>query len=139
MEWNVTKRTMVAERILEEVRGRMLEDIILLETKKALGRQYEVFKLRFAAGEYDMVIFDKENLCCAAYEIKHSKEYVREQARHLMNPEMLSLTEHRYGKIEGRYVLYLGEDMDSEDGIAYRNAEAFLKNLSHIELKSGLL
>ncbi len=139
MEWDITKRTMVAERILEEVRGRMLEDIILLEARKALGKRYEVFKLRFAAGEYDMVIFDKEKLCCAAYEIKHSKEHVREQARHLMNEEMLSLTAHRYGKIEGRYVLYLGEDMDTEDGIAYRNAESFLKGLSHIELKSGLL
>ncbi len=92
-----------------------------------------MFKLRFSAGEYDMVIFDKEKLCCAAYEIKHSKEYVREQARHLMNEEMLALTAHRYGKIEGRYVLYLGEDMDTEDGIAYRNAEVFLKSLSHMD------
>lgn len=36
----------------------MLEDIVLLETSKTLGKSYEVFKLVFAGGEFDMVIFD---------------------------------------------------------------------------------
>lgn len=128
----------VAERILEEVRGRMLEDIILLETSKALGKNYDVFKLQFIKGEFDMVIYNKINNSCAIYEIKHSKEYVPEQGRHLMDEEKLSLTTPRYGSLVGRYVLYLGENMDSEDGIAYRNAEEFLKNLPNISLNSGL-
>ena len=63
---------------------------------------------------------------------------VLEQGRHLMDEEKLSLTTHRYGSLVGRYVLYLGENMDSEDGIAYRNAEEFLKNLPNISLNSGL-
>lgn len=127
----------VTNRILEEVRGRMLEDIILLETTKALGKNYEVFKLQFKQGEFDMVVCDKTNDTCAVYEIKHSKEYVYEQARHLRDEEKISVTDHRYGNVTGRYVLYLGEDMDTEEGIAYRNAEQFLKNLPQIELVSN--
>lgn len=132
------KRTLITERILEEVRGRMLEDIVLLEATRALPKQYKVFKLVFRVGEYDMVIYDKETNSCAAYEIKHSSQYVREQARHLMDEEKLAMLTPRYGTLAGRYVLYLGEDMDTEDGIAYRNAEQFLKKLPEITLASGL-
>lgn len=132
------KMTMITERILEEVRGRMLEDIVLLEATRALSKQYKVFKLVFHVGEFDMVIYDKETNSCAIYEIKHSKQYVREQARHLMDEEKLTLTSPRYGTLVGRYVLYLGEDRDTEDGIACRNAERFLKALPGITLSSGL-
>ena len=132
------QRQYITERILEDVRGRMLEDIILLETAKALGKNYDVFKYQFVGGEYDMVIYDRKNNCCAAYEIKHSCEYVREQGRHLMNEEMLEMTSPRYGKLVGRYVLYLGDALDTKEGIAYRNAGEFLKTLPRIRLDSGL-
>lgn len=132
------KRTLITERILEEVRGRMLEDIVLLEATRALPKQYKVFKLVFRVGEYDMVIYDKETNSCAAYEIKHSSQYAKEQARHLMDQEKLAMLTPRYGTLAGRYVLYLGEDMDTEDGIAYRNAEQFLKTLPEITLATGL-
>ena len=132
------ERTFVTERILDDVRGRMLEDIILLETMKSLGRNFEVFKYRFASGEFDMVIYNKAEGCCAAYEVKHSDQFVIEQAKHLLNEEKTNITAHRFGTIEGRYVLYLGEDIDTEEGIAYRNAENFLKTLPEISLVSGL-
>ncbi len=132
------QRTAITERLLEEVRGRMMEEIILLETAKASGRNFDVFKLRFARGEFDMVIFDKKNAACAVYEIKHSRKCVREQARHLADEEKLALTTLRFGKLAGRYVLYLGENLDTEEGIAWRNAEQFLKNLQKITPESGL-
>ena len=132
------EKTFITDRILEEVRGRMLEDIVLLETMKALGRNYDVFKYQFATGEYDMLIYGRNERGCAAYEIKHSDKCVREQSRHLRNENMLSLTTPRFGTLDGRYVLYLGENKDTEDGIAYRNAEQFLKALPEISLTSGL-
>ena len=132
------EKTYVTERILEEVRGRMMEDIILLETAKALGNNYKVFKLQFGSGEFDMVVRDKENDTCAIYEIKHSRECVTDQAKHLKNEEKLSMTTPRYGTLVGRYVLYLGEDIDTDDGVAYRNAESFLINLPQINLETGL-
>lgn len=124
------ERDRVAGRILEEVRGRMLEDIVLLETAKALDKKrYRVFKLQFLSGEFDMVIYDREAHCCQLYEIKHSGEAVREQARHLLDEKKSELTKRRFGQITGKTVLYLGQDIDTEEGIAYRNAEEFLIHL----------
>ncbi|MCD8327265.1 MAG: AAA family ATPase [Lachnospiraceae bacterium] len=132
------ERDYIIDRILGEVRGRMLEDVVLLEAMKALPKRYRVFKLQFVSGEYDMVICDRETGTCAAYEIKHSSQYVREQARHLLDEEKLAQTSFRFGRLTGRFVLYLGEDMDTEEGIAYRNVERFLKKLPTIALISGL-
>lgn len=129
----------VTERILEEVRGRMLEEITLLDTIKSLPKRYEVFKLAFEnGGEFDMVIRDSESDICAVYEIKHSSQCVEEQAKNLLDDEKLALTAPHYGELVGKYVLYLGEDRDTEYGVAYRNAEQFLRSLPQLELESGL-
>ena len=42
-----------------EIKGRMLEDIVLLETKLANPKK-QVFVLQFPVGEFDMVVFDPE-------------------------------------------------------------------------------
>ena len=41
------EKTMISERILEEVRGRMMEEIVLLETFKSTKKNKRVFKLTF--------------------------------------------------------------------------------------------
>jgi len=132
------EKDLVTNRILDEVRGRMLEDIILLETAKALGNRCKVFKLQFASGEFDMVIYDRRENCCAAFEIKHSGLAVPEQARHLRDAEKCTLTQRRFGVLVGKYVLYQGKNIDAEDGILYRNAEEFLKMLPEMELLERL-
>ncbi len=138
-ELSQSEKRYVADRILEEVRGRMLEDIVLFETARALPKkQYEVFKLRFTSGEYDMVIWDSKQNRCTLYEIKHSTTYADPQARHLRDEEKLNIAGHKFGRIVGRYVLYNGESLDTKDGIAYRNVEEFLKKLPDITLESGL-
>lgn len=123
------EKNAASERILEEVRGRMMEDIVLLETMKATGRQRRVFKLQFAAGEYDMVIYDAAKNTCRAYEIKHSAQVTAEQTRHLTDPEKLRQTERRFGTVEERCILYRGTELQTEDGIVYRNVEHYLKSL----------
>ena len=120
----------VADRILEEVRGRMLEEIVLLETMKAAGKHQRVFKLQFADGEFDMVVYDEEQDCCEIYEVKHSGQQVPAQYRHLLNTEKCRLTERRFGQIAERTVLYRGEDMQLENGVKYRNVEEYLQTLS---------
>ena len=79
------EKTQVTERILEEVRGRMMEDIVLLETMKAADKHHRVFKLQFAAGEFDMVIYDEKENSCEIFEIKHSGRQAPEQYRHLVD------------------------------------------------------
>lgn len=125
------EKQMVCDRILEEVRGRMMEDIVLLETQKVAQNHQRVFQLQFARGEYDMVIYDESENCCAVYEIKHSERTVPEQRRHLCDEEMLWQTERRFGPVVGRYVLYRGPDLPpSEDGVRYLNVETYLEGLS---------
>lgn len=99
----------------------------MLETKIAKLNQ-KVFKLQFAAGEFDMVVFDPANLSCEIYEIKHSRERVDEQYRHLTNDAKCKLTSHRYGEIKARYVIYRGDDFTAGD-IRYLNVESYLKGL----------
>lgn len=123
------EKGLVTEKILEDVRGIMLEDIVLLETKNALADRYLVSKLRFGAGEYDMIIYDRDIDQCELYEIKHSSEIDAHQWRHLMDSEKLQTVERRFGTIAGKYVLYTGEDTNLENGIQYRNVEAYLKKL----------
>lgn len=127
-ELSIEERSRVIDRVMSTIQGRMMEDLVLLETKIAKPRK-EVFQLQFAVGEFDMVIHDPETLTCEIYEIKHSKEVVPEQYRHLTDTEKCAACEHRYGSITGRYVIYRGMSTQSE-GIKYLNVEEYLKALA---------
>lgn len=127
-ELSADERSVIIERILSDIKGRMMEDIVLLETKIANPKK-QVFQLQFAVGEFDMVIADEENLTCEVYEIKHSEAQAREQYRHLTDDEKLKNTEFRYGKITKRVVIYRGENATLENGIEYKNVEEYLKSL----------
>lgn len=124
------ERTAVQKRILNEIKGRMLEDIVLLETKLANPKK-QVFVLQFPVGEFDMVVFDPEAGSCQIFEIKHSEEAVPQQYRHLIDEEKCALTEHRYGTITGKIVLYRGESQMVE-GIQYQNVEEYLKVITEV-------
>ena len=127
-ELSIDERNAVIERILSDIKGRMMEDIVLLETKIANPKK-QVFQLQFAVGEFDMVVADNANATCEIYEVKHSKEKANEQFRHLIDEEKLKNTEFRYGKISKRTVIYRGENTTLENGIEYRNVEDYLKSL----------
>lgn len=123
-------RDIITDKILEYVRGRMLEDIVFLETKRAYGSKRNVFKLRFSAGEFDMVIQDKSKKQCEIFEIKHSKEPFFAQYRHINDEEKIALTEAQFGKVVRRCIIYRGESQMLENGIEYKNVEEFLKELA---------
>lgn len=125
---DAAERETVSERILQEVRGRMLEEIILLETYKTADKTREVFKLQFPIGEFDMVIHDKAANTCELYEIKHSSETASRQTRFLNDSKLCQETEHRWGTITQKTVLYRGENKTIQD-IHYLNAEAYLEAL----------
>ena len=121
------RRTEIEKRIRNEIRGRMLEDIILLETSIARP-ECQVFTLLFPVGEFDMVVFDKEKEECEIYEIKYSATAVKEQYRHLMNEEKRMYTQQQYGRIIRTCVLYRGENT-TIDNVCYQNVEDYLKGL----------
>ena len=124
---SLPERNAVQERVLSEIRGRMMEDIVLLETKLASpGKQ--VFVLQFPVGEFDMVVFDPAAANCEIFEIKRSAEVVPAQYRHLVDPQKCSETEHRFGPIMAKTVLYRGNPQ-TIDGIRYENVETYLCGL----------
>ena len=128
IKYPALQRKAVTDGILEEVRGRMLEEIVLLETIKSLPRGKRAFKLEFASGEFDMVIYDENELQCEIYEIKHSDRVASAQYRYLVDEEKCNATEFRYGSIVLRCVLYNGTDTEV-DGIQYKNIASYLMGL----------
>ena len=119
----------IAGKILDDVKGRMLEDIVLLEVRKTAPSTMEAFKFKFdAGGEFDMVIYDKASKNCRIYEIKHSTEANEKQTLHLHDAEKCQIVEKRFGPISGKFVLYRGKDTFAE-GVQYLNVENFLCGL----------
>ena len=119
----------ITGKILDDVKGRMLEDIVLLEVCKAAPSAMEAFKFKFdAGGEFDMVIYDKAGQNCRIYEIKHSTEVNEKQTLHLRDAEKCQIVEKRFGPISGKFVLYRGKDTFAE-GVQYLNVENFLCGL----------
>lgn len=119
----------ITGKILDDVKGRMLEDIVLLEVRKTAPSTMEAFKFKFdAGGEFDMVIYDKAGQNCRIYEIKHSTEVNEKQTIHLRDAEKCQIVENRFGPISGKFVLYRGKDTFAE-GVQYLNVENFLCGL----------
>ena len=119
----------ITGKILDDVKGRMLEDIVLLEVRKTAPSTMEAFKFKFdTGGEFDMVIYDKAGQNCRIYEIKHSTEVNEKQTIHLRDAEKCQIVENRFGPISGKFVLYRGKDTFAE-GVQYLNVENFLCGL----------
>ena len=119
----------ITGKILDDVKSRMLEDIVLLEVCKAAPSTMEAFKFKFdVGGEFDMVIYDKASQNCRIYEIKHSAKVNEKQTIHLRDAEKCQIIENRFGPISGKFVLYRGKDTFAE-GVQYLNVENFLCGL----------
>lgn len=134
-ELSLEERKRITARIIDEIKGRMMEDIVLLETKLS-KKNCEVFRLQFAIGEFDMVVFDPDEGTCEIYEIKHSKEVVPQQCKHLLDEQKCKDTEFRYGTISGKYVIYRGATtslaqagVETPEDVIYLNVEEYLKKL----------
>lgn len=127
--FNERDRKLACEKILEDVKGRMMEDIVLLDTMKSMPGNKRAFKLTLSRWEYDMVIYDSEENSCEAYETKHSDQIVAQQYRALADQESVDLTEKKYGIMKQRGVIYRGESTKLDNGIEYLNVEEYLKSL----------
>lgn len=119
----------IVKALLDEVRGRMLEDIVLFETISVLSKGKSAFKLQFDAGEFDMVVYDHDRGTCRVYEVKHTAERFSGQARHLLDRERCAQCERRFGPIEERVVIYRGPSGPDENGVQYKNAAEYLTEL----------
>ena len=124
------ERELVTNRILEDVRGSMLEDIVLLETKRLAAPRDRVLKVVFEpVGEIDMLVYRAATGEVGLYEIKHATGRDVRQVRHLVNPKNRALVEKRYGKVTETAVLYRGKPAE-ERGVSYRNVNDYLKGVA---------
>lgn len=122
-------KSLACEKILEEVRGRMMEDIVLLETARTRPKTQRAFKLTLSRSEIDMVISSSDTNTCEAYEIKHSTEIVPMQYHVLEDEESCAALEWRWGKITRKAILYRGKSCKLDNGIEYQNVEEYLMQL----------
>lgn len=123
----IEKTEYILSRIKSEVMGRIMEDIVLLETKLA-NKDKQVFKLQFVIGEIDMVVFDRNKLECQLYEIKHSSVVDSHQYRYLIDESKMDKIRHRFGEITSKAVIYNGKTTKADD-IDYLNVEKYLHEI----------
>ena len=122
----------IVETILNDVKGRMLEDIVLLETTlKTSGNDLAFKYVTFTNGEFDLVKYYAKTNTFDAYEIKHSNEISFDnQTKFLRNDSLIQSAERLYGQISNKYVLYRGEST-TIDNIQYLNVEEYLTNINN--------
>lgn len=84
--------------------------------------------MQFPVGEFDMVVFDPDELNCQIYEIKHSTLAIPQQYRHLLDPDKCAKTQYRYGPITRKAVIYRGESK-LFNNVEYINVEDYLKGI----------
>ena len=131
-------KEIIIDEILNCVKGGLLEDLITVNCLRIFPERFEVFKVMFdpiygvvdRAGEFDMVVYDKENRVCELYEIKHDSLKQSYQTSHLTDAKKIDWILSHYGPISKKAVLYLGESQEKNaDGIEYINANDFLDDL----------
>lgn len=114
------------EKLLADVKGKMIEDIVLLE---ASTKYSNCFKIVFdVVGEFDMAIVDEENRYSTIFEIKYANKDNGAQYKYLTNESLIAEFEKKYYPVKEKIVLYRGENKQIND-IKYLNVAEYLKSL----------
>ena len=122
------------ERVDRQVKGDILENLILYDSYKALNENYYITKIRRRTDgkEVDLAIIDKQSKDTYLFEVKYSQYKVDNQAKNLIHEDFCNYIEEKFGEIKGRYVIYTGDNdsIDSPFGeIKFFSAELFLKSV----------
>ena len=123
-ELDLSERKSVTDAILEEVKRALLKDTVMLDTM-AKNPKASVFSLQFVSGKFDMVLADFKKGNCEIFQISRAMEPLDPSEIEIERAENCQETEFRYGKILGKYVIYMGPTK-MIDGISYINIEEFL-------------
>ncbi len=124
----INKRDLT-EKVMADVRARMLEDIILLETEKAAGGRHQVYKLQINAGVFGMVVYDPAANDCFICELRSGMRMAPEQYRRLADADKYNQIEKRFGPIRERFLLCDNPQAQQADGITFCRPEDYLCGL----------
>ena len=122
------EKNLATDKMLEDVREQMMEDIVLLERMKTLPKGKRAFKLRMSRAAYDMVVYDQETHTHEDYEIKHSLEIVPRQAHALVDEEIQAEVDAKFGTSTKKCVIYRGESKMAGN-VEYMNVEEYLNEI----------
>ena len=125
LELPIKIRLFLKEKLLSDIKGRMLEEIVVYQTFQS---GIDAFKVMFPIGEIDLVSLDNQKQETSLYEVKYSTETHPRQSVFLHDEEKLSILERAYYPIVKKAVLYRGESKRIDD-IDYINVEEYLKSL----------
>ena len=140
MPYSVTEREELSKVLLNDIKGRILEDIIFYQLSKDadFNKDYVLDKFKTAAadGEFDIVCIHRRSNEAVVMEVKHSAKRVEQQTRHLNNAQCCQEFEAwAHTKITGKMVVYMGETLDGKCfNVNYVGAEDLLKSpLKYVE------
>ena len=144
------EKKMILEIMDNDVKGNILEEMVLANTMYVLEQQrtykelyprYEVYQIVFQwnnkekrNGEYDMVIIDNEKQDISVFEVKHSSNIVEEQTKHLLDEDKIHCLEEAFhAHVSNKIVIYLGSTIGLDDEVLYLNAMDFFKTLEKLD------
>ena len=126
------QRQNLSQTLDNDIKGRMLEDIIYYQLAKdnTFNQIFTInkFNTPLFPGEFDLTLITKETNEAYIIEVKHSNKAVEHQARHLNNEDLCTEFENtEHATIIGKMVIYMGNTIPGQlYGVNYINAEDFL-------------
>lgn len=137
-------RVFLSSKLEEKIMGDMTENIVLFDTSRSLDpERYLVCKPEFKAdgkdaGEYDMLVYEKETRHYYAFEVKHTKEaYIgfdgdryNGQDKHLIDNELKKVIDSDFGDRKHIAVLYNGDPFEAPTGTTFLNIADFLLSIA---------
>ena len=112
-------------------------DLFMESSGRWFVSKYEMKDSQKGSHESDLIIFDKQKKEMFLFEIKHSKENVPEQSKHLENKEFLETVEKSFGKVKFEAVLYNGKS-DFSTKIPRLSAVDFLNVMYELERENKM-
>ncbi len=129
MSMSERDKRLLTERALREVRAKMLEEIVLLETEKALEGRYQVYKLQINAGVFGMIAYNTEDNNCFICELHADDKLAPDQYRRLADADKYAQIAKRFGPITKRFILCSNPQDQPVGDILFCRVEDYLKNL----------
>lgn len=157
-EWQISDQKSFLERLERQVKGDILEGLILMDTRLAFGRQEEkispldniyVSKIRvesalwkeslLTGAEIDVCVREPKGQSLSLLEVKYAKTAEDGQSKWLRNSLFLDYIQTRFsGTVKHRMVIYNGESNLTGE-ILYVNAEQYLKTIGRAGSMEELL
>ena len=123
---SIEEEKRITDKIYNAIKMNVYVDTIYLEMIKNTKCNIKVFRFNYnELLERYFVVYDYDTNTYRFYEVRYDKEMVNKKTSALFSKEKVSYINKIYGKMAGRYVIYLG-DSKTVDGIRYINVEEFI-------------